>query len=135
MLAMLLGAYGKQDEAQISITEGNVINQLSLPSRTVTSREVPELVAHPDQHLKFKIPSLGEVRMINQQAWQTHSLKTWAGYGSLGSAFGSLLMKKLDKNWAETYIMSMVDALKAKTIEMPVMRYAKSGEAPSSRNL
>lgn len=127
-LALLFGAYGRQKEATVSVVEGNTVHKLSLPSGVVSDEVVSDLVAHPDEHIKYKIPALGEVRMINQQAWQLHALRNWAGGGKLLSAFDDLINQELDTAWAEKYFMDMVNIFKEKTLKMPVVRFAVEKE-------
>lgn len=106
-----------------------------LQSGVVSSTEVASLVAHPDEHIKFRIPMLKLVRMINQQAWQSHALRTWAGCGHLGTAFDEILDQKLDIKWAEKNFMSMIDVLGRTPFTMPVVRYARKNEKGSMYNL
>lgn len=134
-LALMFGAYGRQNEASVSVVEGNTIHKLSVSSGTVSEKKVSDLVAHPEKHIKYKIPVLNDVRMINQQAWQIHALRNWAGRNHLASAFSNLINQSLDRKKAEGYFLSMIDVLSQKTLDMPVVRYAKEGERDSMDNL
>lgn len=133
--ALLFGAYEKRNEVELSVTEGNTVHTLLPQSGIVSSTEVADLIAHPDEHIRFSIPSLNDVRMINQQAWQQHALQTWAGYGKLGTAFDEILERTLDTGWADNYFMSMVIDLDLSPITMPVVRYASKKEQGSMNNL
>lgn len=134
-LALMLGAYRRQNEASVSIIQGNTVHSLTLPSGVVSAEKVSDLVACPEEHLKYKVPTLADVRMINQQAWQTHALRTWAGRGRLATAFDEFITQELDTSWAEEYIMSMVDVLRNTPIKMPVVKYAGKNERVSAKNL
>lgn len=134
-LAMLFGAYSRKKEVEVSVIKGNTVHRLTLPSGIVSEEEVSDVVARPEEKIKLNIPALKDVRMINQQAWQNHALRTWAGQGHLLTAFSDLINNKLDSSRAEDYIMSMVSVLKDDQANMPVVRYCKENEKRLASNL
>ena len=135
LLALMLGAYGRKSGVSVTVTKGNTVHRLSLADGVVSEEKVHEIVAHPEEHIRYKVPKLGDVRMINQQAWQMHALRTWVGVGHLMSAFDDMINQKLRTEDAETYIMSMVRILKDETHDMPVVRFEKDDEEGSDSNL
>lgn len=124
---MIFGAYKKEQEITVSVFEGNVEHKLSLPSGIVSAETLPDLIAKPYEHLKFKIPVLSEVRMLNEPAWQDYS-RRWISY--LATAFDQLINQKLDVTKAEENIIALLDSLQKSVYEFPGVRYANSGEKP-----
>lgn len=103
-----------------------LINKLSLLSGVVSSETLSDLVAKPYEHIKYKIPVLSEVRMLNEPAWQDYSLRGWARY--LESVFDQFINQKLDVSKAEEGVSRLLDSLQNKVYEFPGVRYADSGE-------
>lgn len=132
-LALLMGAYQKEPEATLSVFEGNVEHKLSLPSGVISAQTLSDLVAKPYEHIKFKIPALSEVRMLNEPAWQDYCLRGWGRY--LASAFDQFINQKPDAHKAEENIIHLLDTLQNKVYEFPGVRYANSGEKPVSQYL
>ncbi|MDP4031042.1 MAG: hypothetical protein U1C50_04380 [Patescibacteria group bacterium] len=131
-LAMLMGAYKKEQEATVSVFEGNVKHKLSLPSGVVSSETLSDLVAKPYEHIKFKIPVLSEVRILNEPAWQDNS-RRWTSY--LATAFNQFINQKPDSPKDEENIIALLDTLQKSVYEFPGVRYANSGEESNAQYL
>jgi hypothetical protein len=133
-LAFLFGAYKRINEPTVAITEGNVQHSLQIVSGVVSNEVTSTLIAHPDEHVKYTIPYLSDVRMMNAQAWQTYSLRNWAGRGMLSTAFERFIGHEPDPEAAD-YIQSLLRQLHDNIITFPVARFAGDNEKTSARSL
>lgn len=134
-LALMMGAYKRQAGPVISVTEGDTVHRLDVLSGVISEEKASGLIAQPENHIKYKIPALQDVRMINQQAWQMHALRNWAGHAKLMTAFDDLINQSLNRQNAEVYFTSMIEWYQQNTLDFPVVRYANKGETRSMSNL
>lgn len=134
ILAMLMGAYEKEPEATMSVFEGNVEHKLSLPSGVVSSETLSDFVAKPYEHIKFKIPVLSEVRMLNEPAWQEYS-RRWTRF--LSGTFDNFINHNHNPILPEkeANILKLVDDLQKSVFEFPGVRYANSNEENNTQYL
>lgn len=124
---------GREVDTPLAITyQGSTEDKFNFLTGKVTRTEVSDLRSRPNDVVKFKVRKLGDIRMVNQMAWQQFSNKVFAN--GLLYAIEDIEKGVADTNKLKDLISFLFKDLR-ESVRMPVLRYAKFGETPSGENL
>ena len=125
-IGMFMGAERKAESAYVvTVGDGDLVRSQDILTGEVKEQKVAQLVARPNVFVKYHIPKLADVRVVNSMAWQLFSNKVFAN--GLARAIEDMEAGTANEGNLKSFFSFLFNDLR-EPIKMPVVRYASSRE-------